>query len=352
MFKVRQFEAKTLSWWYSERENIDLDPPYQRRGGLWSKKDKAYLIDSIINEFDVPKIYIADFTYVNTTLNAANKPYAVIDGRQRLETIFEFFDGTLTLADDFEHMQDLSLQLGGLSYKDLKAKYPKIASVFDNFNLTVMSVITDEEGKINELFVRLNRSKPLTGAEVRHAMTGEVPGLIRSIANHRFFRKSIAFSVKRRQDSNSAAKLLLVEFRGKLVDTKKVNIDRFVEEGVKAESSGFEHAAERVSEILDTMVKVFTERDPLLRSQGPVTPYYWLVRAHPDKSDRIREFLVRFEQERRTNAQRANSPTMKEVDQELLNYDVMNRSTNDQASLIGRFAVLERRFIQFLRKKG
>ena len=60
MFKVRQFEARTLSWWYDQRDTIDLNPPYQRRGGLWSAREKSYLIDSILNDYDIPKLYLAD----------------------------------------------------------------------------------------------------------------------------------------------------------------------------------------------------------------------------------------------------------------------------------------------------
>ena len=59
MFKITDFGNKTLSWWYSKRKKIDMNPPYQRRGKLWSDTDKAYLIDSIINGYapDTPGTY-------------------------------------------------------------------------------------------------------------------------------------------------------------------------------------------------------------------------------------------------------------------------------------------------------
>ena len=44
MFKVRAFENRTLSWWYQERNNIDMEPIYQRKGELWSHHDKAFLL--------------------------------------------------------------------------------------------------------------------------------------------------------------------------------------------------------------------------------------------------------------------------------------------------------------------
>ena len=52
--KVTPFEAKTLSWWRSRRDRIDIGPLYQRRGRLWSATDKAYLIDSILSPCRLP----------------------------------------------------------------------------------------------------------------------------------------------------------------------------------------------------------------------------------------------------------------------------------------------------------
>ena len=186
MFTVRPFEARTLSWWYDERDSIDLSPVYQRKGGIWSPFDKAYLINSILNGFDVPKLYLADFTYVNTPLNEKSRPYAVIDGRQRLEAIFGFFSNSFPLNRDFQLFDQINLQLAGLGYKDLKVNHPKIASKLENFNLSVMSVITDDEAKISELFVRLNKNRPLSGAEIRNAMTGELPRMVRRSLNTAF----------------------------------------------------------------------------------------------------------------------------------------------------------------------
>lgn len=347
MFTVRAFEAKTLSWWYGERENLDLAPVYQRRSGLWSKEDKAFLIDSILNHFDVPKIYVADFTFVNTSLNRRKKSYAVIDGKQRLEAIFDFFDGTLFLSPNFVYFSDPSLKLAGLGYKDLKATYPKVASDFEQFNLSVMSVITDEEDKINEMFVRLNRSKPLTGAEIRSAMHGQVPLLIRRLVQHSFFKTRIRFVVRRKQDYNAAAKLLLIEFRGKFVDTKKIHLDRFVQEGLLSESTDFESATKRVETILNQMYETFNQNDPLLRYPGLLNVYYWLFRTHyVKKGKRIREFLVEFDRQRKDNKKRRVS-NESNADPDILLFENYARNPNDQSGMVGSYGILEKRFTFF-----
>jgi hypothetical protein len=345
-------EARTLTWWASRRSKIDLDPPYQRRGRLWSPADKAFLIDSILNGYDVPKLYMADFTWGDSPLNKKKVQYAIIDGKQRLEAIFDFFDGNVVLNRDFVFLEDTSAQLGGLSYQDLKNTYPHVAEVFDQFNPSVMRVFAKSAAPITELFVRLNRSKPLTGAEIRNAMSGPAPALFREIAKHDLFKENISFAMKRAQDLNAAAKILYFEYSGALRETKKSSLDLFTKESSKHRKA-LELAGRKVVDALDNMSEIFLPKDTLLGSAGVFPVYYWLVRSRPaDDFPYLREFLVRFEEDRRNN--RTLDPDDNSADQELLNYDRQNRSTDDVRSHEGRFNLLTRRFDGFLKaaRKG
>jgi hypothetical protein len=351
-FKVEQMEAHTLTWWRNRRSKIDMEPPYQRRGRLWSPADKAYLIDSIINGFDVPKVYVADFTWGDSPLNSQALPYAIIDGKQRLEAIFDFFDGTIVLNRDFKFLENPSLSLSGLGYQDLKKGYPQVAEIFDEYNLLVMRVVAQSEDPITELFVRLNRSKPLTGAEIRNAMSGPAPELFRQIVKHDLFKENVSFTVTRGQDLNAAAKILFFEYADEPRETKKSALDQFVK-ATKEDIKGLELAARKVVDILDNMSEIFLPHDKLLGSAGIFPVYYWFVRSRSmGEFPLIREFLVRFEEERRVNREMVSAdPDGPDIDQELLNYDQQNRSTDDLKSHNGRFNILTRRFIKFAKSQ-
>lgn len=347
MFKVSQFEPKTLRWWISQRAKIDMEPPYQRHGRLWSTTDKAYLVDSVLNDYDVPKIYIADFTYGNTKLNKKALPFAIIDGKQRLEALLDFFDGNLVLDEQFVFQQNPALKLAGLGHADLAKNHPDVADIFDNYALSVMRVVTDDESKINELFVRLNRSKPLTGAEIRNAMSGPAPQVIRNIAAHELFTSNVKFPVTRAQDKNAAAKLLLFEFHGELRETKKRNLDEFVKEmGKKKHNAQLEVGGRRVVDVLDEMTEIFLPKDALLASAGVFPVYYWFVRNTDENlHHRIRKFLVEFEEARRRNRHLiAKDPNSSQIDRELAQYDKFNRSTDDTQSYRVRYDILNARF--------
>src|SRR5262245_10751487 len=144
MFLIQQHEPKPLLWWYERRDRIDIDPKYQRRSNLWSPSKQAYLIDTILNDYDMPKFYLADFTIANTELNKKRNRYAVIDGKQRLEAIFKFFEGELNLNRNIEYLPDPAIKIGGMNYFDLKSRYPSLAAKFEAYMPTMMSVVTDE----------------------------------------------------------------------------------------------------------------------------------------------------------------------------------------------------------------
>ena len=353
MFVVTQFEPKVLSWWRNRRTKIDMEPPYQRHGRLWSKTDKAFLIDSILNEYDIPKFYIADFTIKNSPLNKKKLPYAIIDGKQRFEAIFDFYDGNITLDEDFIFAENPKLKLGGLSYSDLRKNYIEIAERYDNFQITVMRVVADREPPINELFVRLNRNKPLTGAEIRNAMVGPVPKMIRELVKHELFLSSIRFPKPRGQDKNAAAKILLFEYHKAPRETKRKNLDDFTKEIGSRKSPRLSLAGRHVIDTLDDMAEIFLPKDSVLSSAGILPVYYWLVRNTTAKQHSIlREFLVEFERTRKANREKSGKGRGRGIDKELVEFDNYNRSTNDQASHKGRFEILLKRLEKFSKKKN
>lgn len=353
MFQILRLEPRPVIWWVSQRSKIDMFPVYQREGRLWSRADKAFLIDSMLNGYDIPKIYMTDFTVGVVKLNQKGLPYAIIDGKQRLEAIFDFADGNLVLDDEFVFQPDPKLKLAGLGYPELSKLYPEVANVFNNWPLSVVHVVTDEQEKIDELFVRLNRSKPLTGAEIRNAMAGPVSELTRFLVGHELFKSSISFPKKRAQDKNAATKLLLFEFNGRPAETKKASLNKFTIQARKEPKEKIELSGRRVIDTLDRMSEIFLPKDPLLRSAGVFPIYYWFVRENDIKKDRfVREFLNAFERARKENREMASDAAgAAKADNELLTYDRFNRSTDDERSHIERHKILAKRFREYLAKR-
>lgn len=68
---------------------IKLDPEFQREG-VWSPKQKSELIESIIIGIPLPILYIKENKDGN---------WILIDGRQRLSTIFDYMDNKFSLSN-------------------------------------------------------------------------------------------------------------------------------------------------------------------------------------------------------------------------------------------------------------
>jgi len=340
MFEVQSRNFRSARFWYSQREHIDMEPEYQRQGGVWSEADESFLIDSIINDYDIPKLYLADFTSITTNLNEEKKRYAVIDGKQRLEAIFRFFDNDYPLAANTRWVDRFEVNISGLYYSDLQSSHADLAAKIAEYPLPIMHVITDEIERINQLFIRLNKGSSLTGAEKRNAMIGPVPKIIRRLSDHIFFREYVRYQARRGQNLNAAAKLLRFELSGRPVDTKKIHLDEMVSSREKLKPQELEPAFQSVTNTLDAMCGVFQKKDPLLANQGSVPVYYLVVQRLGNNIQNLREFLVSFERELRETRRvaEANRPI------DLVVYDNAARSTNDGGSYDVRVKILLDRY--------
>lgn len=78
--------ASLISMVYANHAGVDFDVDYQREH-VWTKKDKIDLITSIFNNIDIGK-----FVFVKRNDNVKGKYYEVLDGKQRLTAITEFYE--------------------------------------------------------------------------------------------------------------------------------------------------------------------------------------------------------------------------------------------------------------------
>jgi hypothetical protein len=211
-----------------------------------------------------------------------------------------------------------------------------------------MRIVASDESRINELFVRLNRSKPLTGAEIRNALPGPVPGLLRLLADHSFFTDYIRFSTKRGADMNAATKILSFEFAQKPVETKKKQLDAFAKAASRhRDVDRLELATTRAVLHLDRLSEIFLPKDSLLSTAGIIPVYYWFVREEQPSSDVvIREFLVDFTRKIKL-LQEKDSSQDDVSNARLRQFIALNRSTNDAKSHVERVQILQEEFKAF-----
>ncbi len=343
--ETSKLKNSTIMLLFAERDRINMSPEYQRSGGVWTKQKKQLLIDSIINDYDIPKLY---FHKISATDEQKIKyDYSVIDGRQRLETIFEFIDGAFPLSSDMDYQKDESINLGGLTYNDLAKKFPKIRIKFDSFVLPVVQVEVEDLDLIEDMFSRLNEAVPLNAAEKRNAIGGDLVSQIRSTSLHKFFVDKVSFANTRAQHKEISARLLLSESNlmqeGKLVDTKREFLDRLAREYKSDASEYVKVLGASVDNILDKMSDFFTDKDELLRAQGIMVIYYLIFRAANATNSLdsfTRQNLVEFREALKENRRMAEEE-LSESNFELLEFDRLSQQgTNDASNIRSRFKTL------------
>jgi hypothetical protein len=347
MFKIEKigsFGIKTVKDIFAVADQIDFDPPYQRYGNLWSIEKKRLLIDSIINSYDLPKFYIHYITDNSNKINSSGKPYAIIDGKQRLQAIFEFLNNEFKLDDNFVYELDPMLyDLSDLSYKEITSKYPELKFLIDNFVLDVVFVITDEIERLEELFYRLNEGMPLNNAEKRNRVVGFINDEIRRlVATNPFLIQSVQFSGKRLQYQDLTLKLLFTEFNESLSSFDKKSLDDFVEQN-KISNPKLDESIQRLESNLTMLSEIFQPGDYLLKSRAIIPVYYYFITRDKPKLDKLRDFLDQFESIRKQNRKK------KDYNPILVEFDRQNQQgVHRQKSLKLRHELLEKYYIKFL----
>ncbi|WP_348266521.1 DUF262 domain-containing protein [Edaphobacter sp. DSM 109919] len=232
---------------------INLQPDFQRRWGIWSRRRQTRLIESLLLRIPLPTFYAAEDEDEN---------WEIVDGIQRLSTIARFIKPAILYEQPFE-LEGLEYlhEFEGERYDGLT---PRLQRRLRETELIVHLIRhgTPVDVKFN-IFGRINTGgMALTAQELRHAI---IPGPGRQIledwAASERFREATAYSVKPDRMNDRELVLRFVafsmtpysEYRDKDLDTflveamKRLNVLSTQE--LSAIYSAFEkamHAAYRI----------------------------------------------------------------------------------------------------------
>ena len=181
---------------------LRFDMPIQRAEGQWSNLQQSIFIHSVITNFPIPSLYFLKEKEDGETV------YSVLDGLQRLSTIFAFIDGQFALHSSTPPVvvEDVDYDLENLYFDDLSEEC-KDAILGARLSVFCIEDCTNEE--IEELFSRLNSSTPLTTIQkARTAIGSELALWAKSINSLPFFNYSVNFSLNQARREASFETLL------------------------------------------------------------------------------------------------------------------------------------------------
>lgn len=223
-------ETKTVTDIVNLRENgqLNLQPSFQR-DSVWSVRDRAKLIDSILRNYPLPAVFFYRREEEGEIF------YDVIDGKQRIESILMFMGsmrgGRFTLKTQLpnqDHEERVDWRLLGKR---------KLQNLVTGYRIPVIEVDGDL-GDIIDVFVRINSTgKALTPQEKRKATHFNSPFLKEADRLARrytdYFSKSKilnAGQISRMKHVELICELMLSVHQGDVVN-KKSTLDRVMKAG-------------------------------------------------------------------------------------------------------------------------
>jgi Protein of unknown function DUF262 len=148
------------------RDNLIQIPDYQRDSDQWSETTKSLLVESVINNLSIPAFFL------EVIVEGGVEKNEVIDGQQRLTTLFDFFENRLRLVDSQEapYLSPNSIHYAGKIFGQLPEPYRQ---AFKKYRLAVIK-LRNLGGMRLEIFRRINQGgTPLSGQDIRLAYYGE-----------------------------------------------------------------------------------------------------------------------------------------------------------------------------------
>ena len=265
---LEQYRITDFLEWNKEKR-IRLNPEFQR-GKVWSSAARIYLIDSILRELPIPKIYL------RTTIDRENQQSIreVVDGQQRLRAIFDF-------AADKIALSKRAGEFAGLKYSNLPLEKQE---VFLKYPIAVGQLINAEDNDVLDIFSRLNSNSVIpNAAEKRNALyQGDFKHAVRTTSE----RWSILWESMRVLTVKQAVRMqhdaLMAEMFGFVLeglrDGGQSNIDKLYRKYDTDHTDQVAQAQIRVDKILDS-VTAKPIRDTLADTPILKAPHFLMIFA-------------------------------------------------------------------------
>lgn len=264
----------SITWFKktNDANELQMSPPFQRKP-VWTDKQKSYLIDSILNGYPIPEIYIQE-----KIAEDGSTQYVIVDGQQRIRSVLEFISGSFAIEEGESENWE------GMTFDDLSGE-TKIKFFAYKFVVRCLPEMTDEE--VRSIFQRINKNNvKLNDQELRQSTySGAFINSMNTISDKPYWKDIALFSaekVRRMQDVEYISEITIAFLNGH--QNKKDKLDYYY---TLYEKEYLE--TERVEETFDKVCYEILQILPDIRKTrwNHLVDFYTLFLVLADKVDDI-----------------------------------------------------------------
>jgi hypothetical protein len=249
---------------------IDLDADYQREK-IWTTKQQELLLDSILRDIDIPKIYIVEAN--------GNKQfdYECIDGKQRMTALLRFFkpepnEKSPLMVRHYEKKY---------TYEVFKKTHPTDAKKIEDYSLSFTIYKPLDDDYVREIFRRLQLGIRLNSGELLKTRTGTIRDFVyKDIGKGGPFFRNTNLSEKRFSREFTLAQICVNSFarakpEGEFVRARLQDIEDFFEDNHDLEKK--DENLIRIEKVLKEMDKAFKKDAFIISSRAVAVTAYLFI---------------------------------------------------------------------------
>lgn len=229
-----------------ENDELEFDSSFQRKSGLWNKKQKSQLIESIFLKIPLPAFYFDA---------SDDDRWQIIDGLQRIGTIKEYVVDKSFALTGMEFLKDLN----GCKFDQLpRALQRRIEET--NLNAYLVNPSTPKNVKFN-IFKRINTGGLiLEPQEIRNALyQGQASIFLLKMSKSTEFRKATDYSIKPDRMLDREFCLRFVCFTQLDVEKEYTVLDEFLNKGMEYLSVADDDTLSQVYLEFERVMKISNE---------------------------------------------------------------------------------------------
>ena len=187
-------KVKNLHKMY-QRDNLTFENEIQRVFEQWKDDQKSLLIHSILDDYIIPPIYlIKEDKGSKDSRGRAISDYDVLDGKQRLTTVFDYIEDKFALSDITPTIEidEEEFELAGKKFSELDEE---LQQNITNYGFTIYNLEGNSDEEVEEFFLRINGGVSLSKNQITKGKVGiKTMRYLNKLLAEKFFAEVCNFS--------------------------------------------------------------------------------------------------------------------------------------------------------------